>query len=343
MNRQTPPAGLAASTTITAEIDFERDGKHCGFLRLPYSVDRSAYGWLPIPVASIRNGEGPRVLLLAGIHGDEFEGQVALTEMIRTLEPGEIAGQVIVLPMTNFPAAKAGRRVSPLDEVNLNRAFPGAADGTPTRQIAHYVEHHLVAGSDFVLDLHSGGGSLEYVPTVLLNWNQDAAGRERDAALARAFGAPFGCWFAGEHGGSSCAAASARQGVPNLTTEMGGAGRVSPGALAVCRRGLRNVLAHLGVLPGRAVEPPEEETRLVWATDPSIFVWAPEPGLFEPLHEPGDRVEAGQLAGWLHPTETPWREPVPVHFATDGYVLCKRIPGRSERGDCLFHLGRERA
>src|SRR6202048_3028591 len=63
---------------LTAEIDFDRDGKQHGFIRLPYSVHRSAYGWIPIPVACIKNGVGPRVLLMAGNHGDEYEGQVAL-------------------------------------------------------------------------------------------------------------------------------------------------------------------------------------------------------------------------------------------------------------------------
>ncbi|WP_366555106.1 succinylglutamate desuccinylase/aspartoacylase family protein [Aquibaculum sediminis] len=328
-------------TTIHCEVDLERPGRQVGFLRLPYSVDRSAYGWLPIPIAVVGQGERPTVLLLAGVHGDEFEGQVVLSELIRLLQPEEVQGRLIILPMANFPAAKAGRRVSPLDEVNLNRAFPGAAEGTPTRQIADYIEHHLIPRADLVLDLHSGGGSLEYVPTVLLDWDQAPAARARDEELARSFGAPFACWFGGGHGGSSCAAASARQGVRNLTTEMGGAGRVSPEALAICRRGVRNVLAQLGVMAGQPVETPAQETRVVWANDPAVFVWAPEPGLFEPLWELGSRVEAGALAGWLHPVETPWREAVPVYFDTDGYVLCKRIPGRAERGDCLFHLGRE--
>jgi hypothetical protein len=63
---------------LAAEIDFDRNGKQHGFIRLPYSVHRSAYGWIPIPVASIKNGKGPRILLMAGNHGDEYEGQVAL-------------------------------------------------------------------------------------------------------------------------------------------------------------------------------------------------------------------------------------------------------------------------
>ena len=93
---------------ITSEVDFTREGKHHGFLRLPHSVHRSAYGWIPIPVTSVKNGEGPRMLLMAGNHGDEYEGQVALAKLTRGLDPGAVRGQVIILPMANFPAAKAG-------------------------------------------------------------------------------------------------------------------------------------------------------------------------------------------------------------------------------------------
>jgi uncharacterized protein len=73
-----------SQSRLTAEIGFDRDGKHHGFIRLPYSVHRSAYGWIPIPVACIKNGKGPRVLLIAGNHGDEYEGQVALGKLIRS-------------------------------------------------------------------------------------------------------------------------------------------------------------------------------------------------------------------------------------------------------------------
>ncbi len=76
-----------SKTRIEAEVDFDAQGKHCGFLRIPHSVHRSAYGWLPMSVVSIRNGDGPRVMLMAGNHGNEYEGQVALSRLARTLAP----------------------------------------------------------------------------------------------------------------------------------------------------------------------------------------------------------------------------------------------------------------
>ena len=87
-----------SQTRLNAEIDFNRNGKQHGFIRLPYSVHRSAYGWIPIPVACVKNGAGPRILLVAGNHGDEYEGQVALGKLIRDLEPDEVSGRIIILP-----------------------------------------------------------------------------------------------------------------------------------------------------------------------------------------------------------------------------------------------------
>ena len=80
---------------------------------------------------------------------------------------------------------------------------------------------------------------------------------------------------------------------------------------------------------------------LLEALTPEAFVFAPDPGLFEPAVDLGARVGAGDLAGVLHDPATPWRDPAEVRFEGDGLVLCKRVPGRAERGDCLFHLGRE--
>src|SRR5438093_1746199 len=108
-------------TLIWTDIDFDKDGKQVGVLHLPYSVTRSAYGMIDIPLAVIRNGDGPSILLMAGNHGDEYEGQVTLARLIYDLEASDIQGRVIVMPAANLPAAMAGARVSPFDSGNLNR------------------------------------------------------------------------------------------------------------------------------------------------------------------------------------------------------------------------------
>src|SRR3546814_12939789 len=77
-----------------------------------------------MPITVIRNGDGPTALFTGGNHGDEYEGPIAILDLARSLEPAEIGGRVILLPMMNFPAVRSGRRTSPSDSGNLNRMFP---------------------------------------------------------------------------------------------------------------------------------------------------------------------------------------------------------------------------
>src|SRR5947208_7146317 len=204
-----PAATPKARSRLSPEIDLDGGGKQTGFLRLPHSVHRSAYGWIPIPIARISNGDGPRILLMAGNHGDEYEGQVALGRLIRDLDPAEVRGHIIILPSANFPAAMAGTRTSPLDAGNLNRSFPGDPDGGPTAQIAYYIESELLPRCDFVLDLHSGGSSLTYLPTALMRRPTDPSRFEQGVEMLRTFGAQFGCMVGTGWGEQTLTAAAA--------------------------------------------------------------------------------------------------------------------------------------
>ena len=163
-----------ADSLISTDIDFDAQGKQTGFLRVPHSVHRSAYGWIPVPLVLISNGSGPTALLIAGNHGDEFEGQIALTKLAHETSEDQVRGRIIILTMANYPAAEAGLRTSPVDGGNLNRSFPGAVRGSPTQMIAHYIEEVLMPMADFAIDLHSGGTSLNYPPTLLRGQGQSA-------------------------------------------------------------------------------------------------------------------------------------------------------------------------
>lgn len=332
---------MAVRTTLSCEIDLEAPGKRHGFLRLPHSTHESAYGFIPIPIAVIANGRGPTVLLVAGNHGDEYEGQVALGRLIREVEPAQVSGRLIILPAANFPAARAGRRVSPIDGGNLNRLFPGTPDGTITEQIAHHIAEVLLPLCDATIDLHSGGSSLMYTPSALIRRGDDAALFARSVAALKAFGAPHSyIVIPGTNGGRTLSDTGYRRGVLHVGTELGGGGHASPEAIRVAERGIAGVLRHLGAaeIPWDA-GPPRPPTRILDVGGAEYYLHAPEPGVFEPLVELGAEVRAGQPAGLIHHTETPWRTPTPVSFAIDGVVLVKRWPGMTARGDCLFHLG----
>jgi predicted deacylase len=326
---------------LVPEVDFDRDGVQRGFVRLFHSSHASAYGFLPIPIVVVRNGEGPTALFVSGTHGDEYEGQVALCELARTLRAEDIRGRVIILPMANYPAALAGRRVSPIDDLNLNRIFPGDPDGTVTRQIAWFITSELIPRADLVCDLHSGGSSLMYVPCVLMTRFADEARTAKLREALIAFGAPLAYMAAaaqGQGADQTLGGVASRQDVLALGTELGGSGTVTPAAVEMARRGIRNLMVHLGIMPESARIAPPSPTRLLGVV-PDAFLYAPENGVFEPLAAPGDMVEAGQAAGRVQFPETPWLPPVDLAFQSSGFVLCRRVPARTMRGDCLFGLG----
>lgn len=330
-------------TSITTEVDFEAGGKQSGFLRVPHSVHRSAYGWLPIPVTCIRNGAGPTLVILAGIHGDEYEGQIAVSNLARRLQPDNIRGRLILLPMVNAPAAQAGLRTSPIDDGNLNRLFPGDARGSPTEMIAHFVEEVLMPLADFAVDLHSGGSSLFYPPTVLRGQGHSAEETQALIGLQEAFDLPY-TWVFTSGGGRESTARTAmgaanRKDVINVMAELGGGGVITPDILSRTERGLRRILHSLGMLPDY-VPDAALGTRELNARG-SVFAY--QSGIFEPLKTIADTVETGELVGLIHHPETPEAEPDHITSPYAGIVLCKRAMAQVVRGDAVFQIASDAA
>lgn len=330
MSRPVGPARL--------DIPLDRPGRTVGALRVPWSSDRSAYGEIVLPVAVLAQGTGPTVLLTAGLHGDEYEGQIALGRLVRELDPATVRGRIVVLPCANPPAAHAGRRTSPLDGGNLARLFDDAPATGPTAQIAEGIGRLLLPHADAVLDLHSGGHSLEYLPCAFGRLPADAALAARVVDLLEAFGAPVAAVVRRPDARGTLVAAALDRGIPAIATELGGGGGVTPATVALAAAGIRRVLASCGVLaPG--VEP-APATRLL-AVEPAGFVRAPGHGLFEPAVALGDRVAPGDVAGWLADPQRPERSAEELRFAAGGVVICRRVPALAQAGDVLAHLGEE--
>lgn len=320
-------------TQVWTPIDFDVDGKHCDWLRVPYSTDLSGYGVVPVPIICIRNGGGPTALLLAGSHGDEYEGQIALAALARAIDHADIAGRIIILPALNAPAVDAGRRVSPLDAGNLNRLFPGDGSGGPTAMIAHYISSVLLPLADVAIDLHAGGRSCDYQPCALIRSGGTEAEHRQLIELATVFGAPITSISDGSGGGgrTTFSAAGQAQGVAVLTTELGGHAALLAEGVSIADQGVRRVLQHLGIAPGLNAEP-AAPTRFMRVRGRGAFVYAMRKGLFEPAASVGEVVLAGQCAGHLHSIDRPWECPEPVAFSEGGLVACRRAPGADLAG-----------
>lgn len=328
-------------TLITCDIPLDAPGRHSGHLRVPHSTHRSAYGWLGVPITVLANGGGPTTLLTAGVHGDEYEGQIAVDEIARDLPLEDLQGRLILLPKTNTPAADAGLRTSPIDGGNLNRAFPGEPRGTLTEMIAHYIEEALLPICNTLIDLHSGGSSLLYAPTLLRGPGFTPDEARVLKSLQNAFDLPYAWVFTGGGGPHSTArtamGAANRKGVVPIMAELGGGGRVDVDVLALTRRGLRRCLHTLKHLPHETPDA-ARGTRAVHAQG-SVF--ALSPGVFEPLMKIGDPVETGQTVAMIHSLGALLRPPVPVTSPYDGFVLCERAMAPVQVGDALYQIARD--
>lgn len=335
---------MTAYTQVWTPIDFEADGKQQDWLRVPHSTDLSGYGVVPVPVICIKNGKGPTALLVGGSHGDEYEGQIALAQLVREIDPERVNGRIIILPSLNTPAVAAGRRVSPLDEGNMNRSFPGNALGGPTSMIAHYVTSVLLHLCDIVVDLHAGGRSSDYLPCALIREAGNQEERKAVLELATIFGAPITSISDGSGGGGMTTLSAAAQniGVPAITAELGGHATLSTEGLEVALQGLRRVLAHYQILPEQAITPPQA-TRFMRVNGRGAFVYAMSGGMFEPAAELGETVQKGQLAGLVHHIDRPWCKPKALEFAESGMVACRRSLSLIIPGDCVYKLLKDAA
>ncbi|GAB4166658.1 MAG: succinylglutamate desuccinylase/aspartoacylase family protein [Thalassobaculales bacterium] len=332
---------MAHSTAIRpssafATVDFDKPGKQNGFLMIPHSPHEDAWGVTRVPLAVIANGRGPTVILEGGNHGDEHEGPITIGELIRDLDPGEVQGRLILMPANNVHAVQASRRTSPVDGLNFNRTFPGDPRGTITQQISAYLTDHVFPIGDAFLDLHSGGSSLDILPSAIIEPTADDQLRRRNTAAALAFDAPLTVVIGNLGDPRTATATACRAGLVTVGTEMAGGGRVSIEALAICRRGVRNVLAHLGVIAPHHASPRRGDGVVLELPGKDAYVFATMDGVFEPFHENGTEVRAGQPAGRIHCTWDPGRQPETLYYAADGILYGRRQPGRVQPGNCCL-------
>jgi predicted deacylase len=271
-------------------------------------VDLGDGGTLAIPYAAVAGeaGPGPRLTVIAGVHGTEYASIAAARELLAWLRPELLSGTVTVAPVINLPAFWARTPfVVPLDGENLNRCFPGDPGGSASRRIAAAVTEGLIKGSDYLLDLHAGDLPESLEPFAL--YDESPAERQaRDLALAYGLGHLVRQPARQRTVAGSTSAAAADLGIPAITAEAGERGIWDAVAVATHLRGLRSVLRHLGMLPG---EPPRHGERHGEAARPAspaehegwIWMRSDSAGWWQPAVRPGTGVAAGDLLGTLSP------------------------------------------
>lgn len=326
-------------STVFTDIDWARPGKQIGHAWLPHSGHDDAWGAIALPLAVVSNGDGPTVLVTGGIHGDEYEGPIVINELIRSLDPTQVQGCLILMPAANAPALRAAMRVSPLDGKNLARVFPGNPFGTPTEQIAAFIHDVLFPRCDAYIDLHAGGSSLfiQESAQVVVTPTLAPVVRERAEDMARWFGARLTVITDNMGDPRTSCGAAAQLGLAAIAAEMGENGSVSPHGVKRTRECLARVLARLGVLPASlpATPPPSRRVRIVPSGGNLL---SPGDGYFEPLHALGDTVQSGDVAGYLHVLTEPGLAPRELRFAASGTVYSQRTFGITRQGNSLCVL-----
>ena len=295
------------SSQVSCTIDLSAPGKQLGRLQLPKITNTGGWASTFIPIASVANGEGPNVLVLAGNHGDEYEGQVAALRLIQELEPEQVSGRVTIIPVLSTAASKANTRMWPS-----------------------------------VIDMHSGGRTAWLVPCSHMHVVDDAAQRRAMLAGMQAWNSDYHFLYIDVNGTGLLCVEAENQRKLVITTELGGGGRVPAVVHELAWSGLTNVLRHVGVLAGEVqtrASLGKPDAVILDGRDPANYVIAPEDGIFEGLLEPPAVVRAGDPVARLWFPDTPGRPPEVLRAPLDGVLAVIRSIPATEAGDGLFTTG----
>jgi N2-acetyl-L-2,4-diaminobutanoate deacetylase len=246
-------------------------------------------GKIPFTVV-IGAARTPVALVIAGAHGDEYEGPAAIQNLMLKLDPDQVKGSIIFVPVANPAAFAAASRRHPVDNGDLNRSFPGSPQGGPTEQLAHLLLQEFALISDCVLSLHGWSKEASLMPYAeYAEGDTPARNASREVALVLGFRYlhPYH-WPVGVLGDAVLA-----YGIPIVETEVGGAGTITPQGQHFYREVILRFLAHFQIV--------EFESGFMQA--PVIVdhsdLFASHAGLLQTSVEPGDAVVAGQPVGTI--------------------------------------------
>ncbi len=293
--------------------------------------------------------EGRGLVAFGSNHGNEYEGPVALKHLLRTIRIEDVRGRIILVPVLNPSAFRAGTRESrPDDGVNLNRAFVDGAGVAPalsgiTHRIAAFVRSHIWPRVHTVLDLHSGGDVARFSHAASYHRLEDPALEAKSLETARWFGVPSIMVYQNQTPGLLPSEAE-RLGKITVGTELGWGRAVDPLGVRYAKQGVLAAAIHQEQLRGE-IEPigfhREGTQRILEMVDRDCFVVAPFDGHYEPLLECGEAVRKGDAVGLLHDFDHIDMEPWPAVAAVDGVVLAQAWAAPVPRGQHIVVVARE--
>jgi len=249
------------------------------------AIDLQVENDLDVPVTLLRgHAERPVGAVVAGVHGDEVEGLAALGDIVRSLDPAALAGSLVVVHAANPASMRAGTRLHPPDDGDLNRAFSTSA-ATATERLAAVLSRRLLTGLDALLTLHSWSRTGEAVAYAEYPVGSSAV-EVASGALARALGTEYVEAYDWPPG--LLPAEGVRRGIPSVEVEVGGLGRDTSAGRAAVARAVTGFLSHTGIenRPAGCGGEPAEVIRTT--------LTAPASGLVRHLVGLGARVQAGR-------------------------------------------------
>ncbi|MCH8546949.1 MAG: succinylglutamate desuccinylase/aspartoacylase family protein [Cryomorphaceae bacterium] len=278
---------------------------------------------MPIHVFRSKN-PGPCVLFSGGLHGDEVNGVEIVRRIIDSSWINNLqCGTIIALPIINVHGFNQFSRDVP-DGKDVNRSFPGSADGSLAAIVADLLTTKILPHVDFGIDFHTGGASRTNYPQTRF-----APKDERAAEIANDFAAPY-TLHSGLISGSLRSTAS-DLGVPIVVYEGGESLRFDPFAIKEGVKGVKRVLHKQGMIQ---VKPPKVKKQLLLKK--SVWVRADASGLFVPERVSGKKVTEGQIIGKI---DNPYNQ-FSQHVVSpkDGYIIGHNNMPLVHRGDALFHI-----
>jgi len=311
-----------------------RGQKATGILAVPAGSDAA----LDIPVAVVHGAKpGPVLALVAGAHGTEYASIIALEELIENLDPAEISGTVIVVPLVNIASFEQKvPHVNPVDGKSMNRFYPGNADGTQTERALFAMTRQVVERCDYLIDFHGGDLDEDLRPYSYWiktgNAKQDAASRQMVLAFGLGTIIISSDRPADPKASRYLDATASSRGKPALTVEAGHAGTVEPGDVSALVDGTLSVMRLLQMLPGEAamVENP------VWI-EAVKTVASEQTGIFYPLVDRGTYVAKGMRLGYV--TDYVGKRIFEARAPEAGIVLYVCAVPSMKKGDTIANVG----